>query len=76
MTIEGKIISNKNGTVKIQQFMTGDVYRCKLSEIKIRGKNHTPEKTSDGHFIAKVDWEDAKFVRFGSEPSSVDHSRA
>lgn len=75
MTIEGKIISNKKGLIEIKQFMTGDVYRCKLSEVKIRGKNQTPEKTSDGHFIAKADWEKTVFVRFGSEPSSVDHSR-
>lgn len=76
MTIEGKIISNKNGTVKIKQFMTGSVYSCELSKIKIYGKNNIPEKTSDGYFIAKVNWEDTKFVRLGSEPSSVDRSRA
>ena len=29
MKIEGKIISNKNGFVKIRQSYTGDVYRCK-----------------------------------------------
>jgi hypothetical protein len=64
MKIEGTIISSKNGLVNIRQSYTGDVYRCKKSDIQLYGKNGIPEKIN-GRYFAKVDAMKASLVHFG-----------
>lgn len=64
MSIEGTVIANKNGFVKIRQSYTGDVYRCKKSDIQLYGKNGTPKKIN-GRYFAKVDAMKASLVHFG-----------
>lgn len=64
MKIEGTIIANKDGLVKIRQSYTGDVYRCKKSDIQLYGKNGIPEKIN-GRYFAKVDAMKASLVHFG-----------
>lgn len=64
MKIEGTVIANKDGFVKIRQSYTGDVYRCKKSDIQLYGKNGIPEKIN-GRYFAKVDAMKASLVHFG-----------
>lgn len=64
MIIEGRIIAKKDDFVKIRQSYTGDVYRCKKSDIQLYGKNGVPEKIN-GRYWAKVDAMKASLVHFG-----------
>ena len=64
MKIEGTIIAKNGDFVKIRQSYTGDVYKCKKSDIQLYGKNGVPEKIS-GRYFAKVDAMNASLVHFG-----------
>ena len=64
MKIEGIVIANKKGFIKIRQSYTGDVYICKKTDIQLFGKNGIPEKIN-GRYWAKVDAMKADLVHFG-----------
>ena len=71
--IEGIILSIKANHVLLKQDMTGDVYKCEKSHVKIFGKNGVAEKVN-GKDRAKVFHQYASLVRFHFDDKSVDYT--